>query len=485
MRITLRLWITFLLLFVASLGHGQDFDPNNNAKIESVKKDSKNELLVLRVSDQNGEEFNAEFKSDKNERMLPSVISWRMQDKTEEMRQMAEFIRAYLSLPENFYRERMGGQAELHYLAQKLADTHFTLDYYDRLPMDLKNKIRDAYFVKYPDTQVEFFRRYLNLPVGSSSEKIRGEFSRLPKTYQEEVTRLYDWEQKSWGGRFKDSFGRPFSTKMHGFPAQSALFGVAIGAVMVTKLMTDYSENPAAFLQYIESLDDPMTHISFYSFIAASGFTQDYLKTKLGGMNGSKTVRSMRAAIPYIGMSAGLIVSNLTHEVSSLLSACTDSMLKSKKPSAPGQADPCDIAQEEFFNFENKVEMYIPMILSMTLSTVGSTYAQKAVIGGGVAAYQYAKQLSSEMAGIHKSSGIPHVEIVQERIEFNGKKTKWYKSIKAKDMSKIAKNIPGTTKRITGLALNIALTGRGWSLGPVSVAITLGAMLSQNYLFVL
>lgn len=485
MRINLRHIISAVLIIVASVGHGQNFNPDDSVVPESVSKDSKNEVLVIKFSDKNGEEFNAEFKSDKNERLLPSVMRQYLNDQEQQMKQMAEFIRAYLSLPENFYRERLGGQVELHYLMRKLADDFFAIDYFHRLPFDLKNKIRDAYFVKYPDSQVEFFRRYMNLPISSSSERIRAEFSRYPKAYQEEINRLYEWDQKNWAGRFKESFARPISTQMHGFPAQSALFGVAIGAVMMTKMMTDYSENPAALLQYIESLDDPMTHIAFYSFMAASGFTQDYIKSKIGGVGGSKSVRSMRAAIPYIGMSAGMLVSNLTHEIASLMKACSDHLLKPNKPMQPGQVDPCDEAQNEFFSFENKVEMYLPMILSMTISTAGSTYAQKGLMWAGAKGYDYTKKLSEQMAGIHKSSGLPHVEIVQDRIEFNGKKTRWYKNIKPKDMVKIAKNIPGTTKRITGLAMNIALTGRGWSLGPVTVAVTLSAMLAQNYAFVL
>lgn len=486
MRITLRQIIFTLVMAVASLSYGQQsFDPDDRIVPESVSKDTKNELLVMKMSNQNGEEFTAEFKSDKNERMAPSIMRQYLNDQELQMKQMAEFIRAYLSLPENFYRENLGGQVELHYLIRKLADDFFTLDYYHRLPFDLRNKIMQAYFVKYPDSQVEFFRRYMNMPHGTSSERIRAEFSKLPKFYQEEINKLYQWDQKNWNGRVKDSFARPLSTKMHGFPAQSGLFTVAIGAVMITKMMTDYSGNPAAFLQHLESIDDPMTHISFYSFMAASGFTQDYLKTKVGGLSGSKSVKTFRAAIPYIGMSAGLITSNIVHEVSALLSTCADHLLKPKKPTIPGQMDPCDEAQDEFFNFANKVETYVPMIFSMTLSTVGSTYAQKGIVAGASATYESAKKLSEQMAGIKKSSGLPHVEIVQERIGFNGKKTSWYKSVKAKDAVKIAKNIPGASKRFLGLAMNIGLTGRGWGLGPVTVATTLTAMLAQNYAFVL
>lgn len=485
MRINMRHIISTVLLLVATTGHGQNFNPDDPAIVESTSKDTKNELLVIKFSDKNGDEFNAEFQSDKNERFLPSVLRQFYNDHEIQTKQMAEFIRAYLTLPENFYREFMGQPVELHYLIRELANDYFTFEYFNRLPFDLRDKIMQAYFVKYPDTQVEFFRRYMNMPHGTSSEKIRAEFSKYPKNYQEEINRLYQWDQKNWNGRIRESFARPMSLGAHGFPAQSALFSVAIGAVMVTKMMTDYSENPAAFLQFIESLDDPMTHISFYAFMAASGFTQDYLKTKLGGVGGSKSVRNMRAAIPYIGMSAGMIASNLTHEVYGLMKACSDSLLKKQKPMVPGQVDPCDEAQNEFFNFENKVETYLPMILSMSMTTVGTTYAQNKMVEYGTKAYVYSKILSEEMAGIHKSSGLPHVEIVQDRIEFSGKKTKWYKSIKAKDMAKIAKNIPGTTKRITGLAMNLVLTGRGWSMGPVSVAVTGLTMLAQNYAFVL
>jgi len=469
--------------WATSFGQNHDFD--GNISIEGVSKDAKNELVVMRLSDNSGEEFTAEFKSDKSEQILPSVLRQYLTDQEQQIKQMAEFIRVYLSLPENFYRERLGTQVELHYLIRKLADDFFTLDYYHRLPFDLKNKIMNAYFVKYPDSQVEFFRRYMNLPLGTSSEKIRADFSRLPKPYQIEITRLYEWDQKSWQGRLKESFARPMSSGMHGFPAQSALFGVAIGAVMATKMMTDYSANPAAFLQYIEGLDDPMTHISFFMFMAASGFTQDYLKTKVGGMNGSKNVRRMRAAIPYIGMSAGLIVSNLTHEVSSLLSACSDHLLKPSKPNKVGQPDPCDMAHDEFFNFENKVEMYIPMILSMTLSTAGLSYAQGLVASGTSTSYQFAKNLTGQMAGISKASGLPQAELVQERIAFNGKKARWFRSIKAKDIVKIAKNFPKSSKRIIGLSMNMMLTSRGWSFGPVAVAATLTAAIAQNYFFIL
>ncbi len=249
--------------------------------------------------------------------------------------------------------------------------------------------------------QIEFTRVFLGLPTEMDPRAVFEKYYYLPQTVRDEIHRQYDLKTKSTKTIAKEAFMRPFSGSLHGFGAQSILFTGAIGAVMYWQLLTDYAADPLSMVRHLESLTDPIAHMAFYSFMAANGFTSDMLLKKYAGVpgtafksrmtpNGVVSTSTMRIAIPYLGMSAGMMASSLTVEVLNLMKTCVSALIKPPTQmdtilKSLGQPDPCDVAQNEFFNFNNKVEQYIPMMLSMAVASGTLTFAQKGYQNGKLA----------------------------------------------------------------------------------------------------
>ncbi len=246
--------------------------------------------------------------------------------------------------------------------------------------------------------QIEFTRVFLNLPADMDPRAVFERYYYIPQTVRDEIHRQYDLKGQSAVKIAKNAFMRPASGNLHGFGAQSILFAGAIGGLMYLQLLTDYASDPLSMVKHLDSLTDPIAHMAFFSFMAANGFASDMLLKKYAGVpgrvgktaftpKGMVSASTMRIAIPYLGMSAGMMASSLTAEVLGLMKTCVSELLKKKDgvsmmAKAMGQMDPCDQAKNEFFNFDNKVEQYIPMMLSMAVSAGTLTFAQKGYVGG-------------------------------------------------------------------------------------------------------
>lgn len=506
MQITMRhfKYGTFLVsfLFLASLSFAQDGKSTNTpVTISEVSKDVDNKTLTMKV-EKDGEEVIAEYQDDPNERISPSVLEHFIEEQKRIYAEWIEFVRAYMVDPKNFYVLYLGKtDTDRRNLESSLKTPEQIDDLFQKLSVRQRTLIGLAYKAKTYDPLAakKFYARYLGLPETTSLKVIDERTSELKRgnpTLFAEMNRIFHINHDGLGYRLYSAVSRPFNTQLHGFPAQSALFAVAIGGVMMFRLYQDYAANPAALMQHIESLDDPIAHLAFYSFMAANGLVGDYLHGKLGGqgMPGSMAKRFGRAAIPYIGMTAGMLTSNLTHEVANLISVCTDKLL-GKKPdpmqmmmmqAAGGkQQDPCDVAHAEFFNFENKVEQYIPMIISMSLSTVGSTVAQgmiaKASHKGGAAIVKWSGFGAEKAAAIAAESG----EAPKAIQTMNGmSKIKYYGNVSANGLLKVAK---AGTRASIGIK-GFVMTARIVPLSNVWFnTITVGAVIfstAQNFVFV-
>ncbi len=222
--------------------------------------------------------------------------------------------------------------------------------------------------------QMEFARVFLNLPKDTPLEQLAAICAGLDEGRKIEMARRYRLKNQSASEMAKGALFRPMGTHLHSWSAQSVLFAIAIGNVMYLQLLTEYGSNPLSMEQHLQHLKDPIAHVAFYSFMAANGFTSDLISKKFDGID-TKGAARMRMAAPYLGMSAGMLASSFTAEVLNSLKICAKTLLAQKNDpqsvlmKAFGQKDPCDEAKAEFFNFENKVEQYIPMILSMMSST--------------------------------------------------------------------------------------------------------------------
>ncbi len=380
-RASLRLTcltLAFIHGFVALTpqAHGQSQTSGAGSKSETsyalvpvtALKDKSKKSVIWEVADTNGEKAYMEFKDDPSERKDISTLRFEMNAQEKEVKRQVDFIRHFLSLPENFYKNYIPKNADIHWLKRELANDYFVLEYYHR----------------------------------------------LPREFQNEIYRQYGLKSQGYAKIAFNAFARPFSTSIHGFPAQTVLFSVVLGAMVYKQLMFDYHSNPLGMLHQIETMKDPIANFSFYTFMGFSGLTTDVISKHYQGT--PRMTQSLRVAMPYIGMFGGMLFSSLTAEVVQTLSVCAKSIMGAsaqdnflkQMAQATGngkKADPCDEAQKQFFNFENKVEQYLPMIISLGLSVKGASFVQTHVgtagklagkVGSYIAATPYGKKLAAK-----------------------------------------------------------------------------------------
>ncbi|MFN9066594.1 MAG: hypothetical protein ACK5V3_05150, partial [Bdellovibrionales bacterium] len=367
--------------------------------VSDVSKDKKNKRLSMNLS-QGEDSVMADFELDPNEMMNPTNIAIWLKEQQRLRHEWLTFVKDFLTSKKVYFGMKLGFTEEDRTEFIKSLDTFEAIDeYFQRLTPREKKAIGLAYRAKTFDPMAlkKFYARYLGLNERTSLHQVDQKIAEIEKTNPAllaEMHRVFHVNHDGLGYRLWSSVSRPWNTQLHGFPAQSALFFVAIGGVMMTQLMTDYAANPAAMFQHLESIKDPISHVAFFSFMAANGLVGDYLTGKWGAPTaGLSSAKFRQAAIPYIGMTAGMLVSNLTHELANFAKACSSKLL-GKEPSAFEQMmmkmqgaeykDPCNAAHDEFFNFENKVEQYLPMIVSMSLSTAGSTVIQQGLTKGTI-----------------------------------------------------------------------------------------------------
>ncbi len=152
-------------------------------------------------------------------------------------------------------------------------------------------------------------------------------------------------------------------------PSESMIFFLSMGAVVAGQLITDYSQNPVAMKQHIDSQMSPVGVFGFYTFLASQGVTRSVLTSY------SNNPR-LHAMIPYLGMTVGSFVqSYLTQFVSDPnVMACGKQMM-GRKVSAEelekvgADADPCSKAYE-YFVLQKKIWEFAPGIASMLVSSV-------------------------------------------------------------------------------------------------------------------
>ena len=182
---------------------------------------------------------------------------------------------------------------------------------------------------------------------------------------------------------------------------ESVMFFAAMGALVATQLITNYSQNPVGMAQHFEHSLSPMGMFGFFVFMYTQGVTSSVLSLylqnpKFGHM------------IPYLGMTAGAFAQNYLSEMmmDPSVPACRDLMMGKAsnwaqktndkvnnylagKPApieaAPKskfgvkeQENPCDKAFE-YFAVNKKIWEYAPQISSMLLSSYVAGIAQKTV----------------------------------------------------------------------------------------------------------
>lgn len=152
------------------------------------------------------------------------------------------------------------------------------------------------------------------------------------------------------------------------FGRQSTFFNIPIGAIALFELGMEYSKDPLAFERFLQSLGDPVAHASFAAFMVTNHALTHQLQ---GVMNGTIS----RHFLPYIGMSAGLMVSSSFGEMfhDKDIRNCVRGFMGIKD----GDRRRCQIAYDNWVP-SKKIDQYTPQIISMSASTLGSGVLQGA-----------------------------------------------------------------------------------------------------------
>lgn len=152
-------------------------------------------------------------------------------------------------------------------------------------------------------------------------------------------------------------------------------FTLALGGIKVSELFMRYSANPMALEEIVDSLKDPIGHISFYSFMAANGFTTDFLNEKV--FNNSASGKAMRkifgSTLPYLSMTAGSMTSHIVGDTLHLMQACNKHILQLGRGEVQLQMggdnnDPCELAWKDW-TLNKKFHVYAPSLISMLAAT--------------------------------------------------------------------------------------------------------------------
>lgn len=223
---------------------------------------------------------------------------------------------------------------------------------------------KGSYTVKYKDDKGEEHTQEIPIVMGDSDKKELAEMSpeKLAETAEELVREAQNPTKKGLRGNIL------VGTAMR-FPKSSATFFAGVGLVTLLDLMTKYEHNPVAMYQHFVAQKDPVTHISFYMFMLASGAAQKPLSMFL------KSPKAI-ARIPYLGMSVGMIASQLTTEVLNAFRECGKELMDSKsvKKSYPI----CQKNYNELVMTDKIIDM-APSLVSMLLASQASAFVQRTV----------------------------------------------------------------------------------------------------------
>jgi hypothetical protein len=196
------------------------------------------------------------------------------------------------------------------------------------------------------------------------------------KTHGREATATAEWQKSIWGAQTRR------------FPMETIMFFFSIGLINGVMLTKDFSQNPLLMEQHLQTLTDPIGHISFYSFMIVNGYASEFLQNRMIGKQmtaemmksilqnpASKTMayaymkatdaatrerllnalageaekladgprkvnpyynsvakKAYMSMIPYLGMSAGSMASHFTGDYLRTLQSCATSFYKPPQP---------------------------------------------------------------------------------------------------------------------------------------------------------
>lgn len=265
------------------------------------------------------------------------------------------------------------------------------------------------------------------------SAKVNGTPSLDPKLYPSELRKMLLADKANYAKAMHNqkqmmrSFGATaewqktiWGSQLRRFPTETLMFFVAIGVVNTANMLANYSNNPILMEQHLQTLTDPIGHLSFLAFMVANGYAHHFLdrpalstrylkkdlaqifhssavQAKLKGIpedvflkeamkyTDTKAISAMKLAyahmIPYLSMTVGSMASHFVGDFFHTMQACVQSFqpkTNNQKPSkdlsplSSISEDPCDVAWREW-TVEKKFNTYAPAVASMMLSQALAT----------------------------------------------------------------------------------------------------------------
>ncbi len=147
------------------------------------------------------------------------------------------------------------------------------------------------------------------------------------------------------------------------FVPTSAAFAIAGGAIYFTQLMTISNSDPLLMVKHLESLKDPIGHMSFGMFMLSQGIYINYQTKGLDPMTKSLMMRQLM----YKGLAVGSFFSGLSADILMTMKTCTGGWIENKNDEASHAA--CDEALKQW-TIRNKTTQYVPQIMSLLVTQV-------------------------------------------------------------------------------------------------------------------
>lgn len=152
------------------------------------------------------------------------------------------------------------------------------------------------------------------------------------------------------------------------FPKDTALFFVAIGAVMYNQLYFHYEGNPIAMEQHVASLTDPIANLSFYSFIVANSLSNEaFNRTGYKKLDLEKRVKAFKL-LNYKSLFWGMLASNIVADVGHTINACVDGISGIEKSSGDESLITTCGEAMRMWTAPKIVNRYTPLIASLMIS---------------------------------------------------------------------------------------------------------------------
>lgn len=160
------------------------------------------------------------------------------------------------------------------------------------------------------------------------------------------------------------------------FAPDSITFAIAGGLVYFTQLQLVTKSDPALMVKHIESLKDPIAHISFGAFMVANGI---YIDMKTRGLDPMTKQLAMKT-LTYKGLAVGSFASSLTADLLMTMKECTKGWLANKNDQASQAA--CNYSYKQW-TVRNKFVQYAPQILSLLAAQKASEVVESGARLGG------------------------------------------------------------------------------------------------------